>query len=83
MVVKVGHGVQIQIYVCVFALKVEMTWDETDHERVTTLNRKFKKDEILDMDFQAYLASSSEDDEEEDEDLEGLHQIVYPNGTFQ
>ncbi|XP_072564862.1 ESF1 homolog [Paramormyrops kingsleyae] len=52
--------------------KVELTWDETDHERVTTLSRKFKKDEILDMDFQAYLASSSEDDDDpEDEDLEG------------
>ncbi|MFT7806182.1 ESF1 homolog isoform X2 [Arapaima gigas] len=57
--------------------KVELTWDETDHERVTTLKKKFKKDEILDMDFQAYLASSSEDDEEEpdaeDHDEEGLH----------
>uniref|UniRef100_W5NGB6 ESF1, nucleolar pre-rRNA processing protein, homolog (S. cerevisiae) n=1 Tax=Lepisosteus oculatus TaxID=7918 RepID=W5NGB6_LEPOC len=42
--------------------KVELTWDETDHERVTMLNRKFKKDEIMDMDFQAYLASSSEEE---------------------
>ncbi|XP_012926188.1 ESF1 homolog isoform X2 [Heterocephalus glaber] len=42
---------------------VEITWDETDHERITTLNRKFKKEELLDMDFQAYLASSSEDEE--------------------
>ncbi|XP_059117500.1 ESF1 homolog [Peromyscus eremicus] len=46
---------------------VEITWDETDHERITTLNRKFKKEELLDMDFQAYLASSSEDEEEEEE----------------
>ncbi|XP_057637915.1 ESF1 homolog [Chionomys nivalis] len=45
---------------------VEITWDETDHERITTLNRKFKKEELLDMDFQAYLASSSEDEEEEE-----------------
>ncbi|KAJ8246160.1 hypothetical protein GJAV_G00264350 [Gymnothorax javanicus] len=45
--------------------KVELTWDETDHERVAVLNRKFKKDEILNMDFQAYLASSSEEEEEE------------------
>ncbi|XP_015218347.2 ESF1 homolog [Lepisosteus oculatus] len=53
--------------------KVELTWDETDHERVTMLNRKFKKDEIMDMDFQAYLASSSEeesDHEAEDADDE-------------
>ncbi|RXN00993.1 ESF1-like [Acipenser ruthenus] len=46
--------------------KVELTWDETDHERVTALSRTFKKDEILDMDFQAYLASSSEEEEEEE-----------------
>ncbi|XP_069810493.1 ESF1 homolog [Dendropsophus ebraccatus] len=46
--------------------KVELTWDETDQERVTSLNRPFKKNEILDMDFQAYLASSSEEEEEEE-----------------
>ncbi|XP_018118287.1 ESF1 homolog isoform X2 [Xenopus laevis] len=45
--------------------KVEITWDETDHDRITTLNRPFKKTEILDMDFQAYLASSSEEEEED------------------
>ncbi|MBN3295393.1 ESF1 protein, partial [Amia calva] len=48
--------------------KVELTWDETDHERVTTLNRKFKKDELLEMDFKAYLASSSEEEEEDEEE---------------
>lgn len=52
-------------------VKVEITWDETDHERITTLNRKFKKEELLDMDFQAYLASSSEDEEEIEEELQG------------
>ncbi|XP_008563014.1 PREDICTED: ESF1 homolog [Galeopterus variegatus] len=50
---------------------VEITWDETDHERITTFNRKFKKEELLDMDFQAYLASSSEDEEEIEEELQG------------
>ncbi|XP_032950718.1 ESF1 homolog isoform X3 [Rhinolophus ferrumequinum] len=50
---------------------VEITWDETDHERITTLNRKFKKEELLDMDFQAYLASSSEDEEEIEKELQG------------
>ncbi|XP_069578163.1 ESF1 homolog [Brachyistius frenatus] len=48
--------------------KVQLTWDETDHERVTALNRKFNKDELLDMDFNAYLASSSEEEEEEEEE---------------
>lgn len=47
--------------------QVKLTWDETDHERVSALNRKFNKDELLQMDFNAYLASSS-DEEEEDED---------------
>ncbi|OXB82870.1 UNVERIFIED_CONTAM: hypothetical protein H355_010440 [Colinus virginianus] len=45
--------------------KVDITWDETDHERVTSLSRTFNKEELLDMDFQAYLASSSEDEEEQ------------------
>ncbi|XP_071385107.1 ESF1 homolog isoform X3 [Centroberyx affinis] len=48
--------------------KVELTWDETDHDRVTALNRKFNKDELLNMDFNAYLASSSEEEEEEEEE---------------
>ncbi|XP_045078095.1 ESF1 homolog [Coregonus clupeaformis] len=43
--------------------KVEVTWDETDHERVTAMNRKFNKDELLQMDFNAYLASSSDDED--------------------
>lgn len=46
--------------------KVQLTWDETDHERVTALNRKFNKDELLQMDFNAYLASSSEEEEDEE-----------------
>lgn len=44
---------------------MQLTWDETDHERVTALNRKFNKNELLDMDFNAYLASSSEEEEGE------------------
>ncbi|XP_018540348.1 ESF1 homolog isoform X2 [Lates calcarifer] len=50
--------------------KVQLTWDETDHDRVAALNRKFNKDELLQMDFNAYLASSSEE-EEEDGGVEG------------
>ncbi|XP_053782136.1 ESF1 homolog isoform X2 [Desmodus rotundus] len=55
---------------------VEITWDETDHERITTLNRKFKKEELLDMDFQAYLASSSEDEEELEDGLQGNDEVT-------
>uniref|UniRef100_A0A8C8LVH3 ESF1 RRM domain-containing protein n=1 Tax=Oncorhynchus tshawytscha TaxID=74940 RepID=A0A8C8LVH3_ONCTS len=49
---------------------VELTWDETDHERVTAMNRKFNKDELLQMDFNAYLASSSDDDDEDGVEME-------------
>ncbi|CAJ1052797.1 ESF1 homolog [Xyrichtys novacula] len=48
--------------------KVQLTWDETDHDRVTAMNRNFSKDELLNMDFNAYLASSSEEEEEEGEE---------------
>ncbi|NXN90619.1 ESF1 protein, partial [Bombycilla garrulus] len=48
--------------------KVDITWDETDHERVTSLSRTFNKEELLDMDFQAYLASSSEEEEDQQQD---------------
>ncbi|KAM4595186.1 ESF1 homolog [Fundulus diaphanus] len=48
--------------------KVQLTWDETDHERVTALNRKFNKEELLDLDFKAYLASSSEEDGDEEQE---------------
>ncbi|KAG7316043.1 hypothetical protein KOW79_020909 [Hemibagrus wyckioides] len=55
--------------------KVEITWDETDHDRITTLSKQFNKDELLNMDFQAYLASSSE---EEDDDHEVEAEEVKP-----
>ncbi|KAM6280593.1 ESF1 homolog isoform 1-T2 [Porphyrio hochstetteri] len=55
--------------------KVDITWDETDHERVTSLSRTFKKEELLDMDFQAYLASSSEEEEEEQQDGDVAHEV--------
>ncbi|CAG14500.1 unnamed protein product, partial [Tetraodon nigroviridis] len=42
---------------------VQLTWDETDHERVTAMNRNFNRDDLLDMDFRVYLAFSSEEEE--------------------
>ncbi|XP_026253447.2 ESF1 homolog [Urocitellus parryii] len=62
---------------------VEITWDETDHERITTLNRKFKKEELLDMDFQAYLASSSEDEDELEEEIQGDDGVNVEDGKTQ
>ncbi|RLW07265.1 hypothetical protein DV515_00003959 [Chloebia gouldiae] len=55
--------------------KVDITWDETDHERVTSLSRTFNKEELLDMDFQAYLASSSEEEEEQQPDGDVAHEM--------
>lgn len=46
--------------------QVQLTWDETDHERVAAMSRKFNRDDLLDMDFRAYLASSSEEEPEEE-----------------
>lgn len=44
---------------------VKLTWDETDPGRQRTTMRKFKKEDLLEMDFKAYLASSSDEDEPE------------------
>lgn len=56
---------------------VRLTWDETDPRRVQTTMRNFSKDDILDMDFKAYLASSSGDESdsenEETEDKKETH----------
>ncbi|XP_059903973.1 ESF1 homolog [Gadus macrocephalus] len=51
--------------------KVEVTWDETDHDRIQALNRHFNKSDLMDMDFNAYLASSSEEEEEQEEEQAG------------
>ncbi|XP_068451727.1 ESF1 homolog [Clinocottus analis] len=57
--------------------KVQLTWDETDNDRVSALSRKFNKDELLAMDFNAYLASSSEEEEEEEEESGGGGAFVF------
>ena len=50
-------------------IKVDLTWDETDHDRLKvtmqpSIGKKTKKgkDEIKEEDFKAYLASSSDED---------------------
>ncbi|XP_061736715.1 ESF1 homolog [Nerophis ophidion] len=48
--------------------KVQLTWDETDQERLSVFSRKVNKSELLDMDFKAYLASSSDEDDLQDEE---------------
>ena len=42
---------------------VKLTWDETDPQRQRATMRKFKKEDVLQMDFDAYLASSTDEDE--------------------
>ncbi|XP_073230335.1 ESF1 homolog [Porites lutea] len=47
---------------------VKLTWDETDPGRQRATMRKFKKEDLLEMDFNAYLASSSDEEDEHDGD---------------
>lgn len=43
-------------------IKVELTWDETDRDRISITRKKIPVENINDDDFKAYLASSSEDE---------------------
>ncbi|KAL9958924.1 hypothetical protein ACROYT_G036001 [Oculina patagonica] len=56
---------------------VKLTWDETDPGRQRTTMRKFNKDDLLEMDFNAYLASSSDEDEsqQQGENKNGDHEL--------
>lgn len=47
---------------------VKLTWDETDPGRQRATMRKFKKEDLLEMDFNAYLASSSDEEDKQDGD---------------
>lgn len=51
--------------------RVKLTWDQTPSDRVTMANKRFSQKELEEMDFQAYLASESEE-EEKGEDLQAL-----------
>ncbi|KAF9349446.1 pre-rRNA-processing protein esf1 [Mortierella sp. AD094] len=46
---------------------VKLTWDEDDADRIKVTRQKFSKQDLEDMDFKAYLASSDEDSEDEDD----------------
>ncbi|XP_022105299.1 ESF1 homolog, partial [Acanthaster planci] len=45
--------------------RVELTWDETNHQRTVKTAEAFKKKNVEDMDVSAFLASSSDEDGEE------------------
>lgn len=55
--------------------KVKLTWDQDDPDRVQFTRREFTEDDLKDLDFDAYLASSSEDeDDEEEESVEAMRE---------
>jgi hypothetical protein len=47
--------------------KQTLTWDETPPERIAVTQQKFSKDQLKEMDFQAYLASDSDSNDSDDE----------------
>lgn len=53
--------------------KVSLTWDEDDVDRFQLTRRDFTQDDIKDLDFDIYLASSDEDEDEE-EDVDALRE---------
>ena len=48
----------INVYVTV--CQVDLTWDETDPDRLQLTMRQFDKDNLEEMDLKNYLASDSE-----------------------
>lgn len=49
--------------------KVTLTWDEDDVDRYHVTRRDFTQEDLKDLDFDAYLASSDEEEEEENVDM--------------
>ncbi|KAG0328532.1 pre-rRNA-processing protein esf1, partial [Podila humilis] len=49
---------------------VKLTWDEDDADRIKVTRHKFSKQDLDDMDFNAYLASSDEEDSQDEDDIE-------------
>ena len=57
--------------------KVKITWDEDDPNRLKVTRAKFSKDRLDDMDFKAYLAtSSSSDDEKQESFVKGTESVT-------
>ncbi|KAI7904638.1 uncharacterized protein BX663DRAFT_550295 [Cokeromyces recurvatus] len=53
--------------------KVSLTWDEDDINRYQITRREFTQEDLKELDFSAYLASTDEE-EDEDEDLDALRE---------
>ncbi|CDS11419.1 hypothetical protein LRAMOSA03682 [Lichtheimia ramosa] len=55
--------------------KVKLTWDADDYDRIEVMRRNFTEQDIEEMDFNAYLASSDDDDDDDDnEDVDALRE---------
>ncbi|KAI8098706.1 uncharacterized protein BX664DRAFT_254641 [Halteromyces radiatus] len=53
--------------------RVKLTWDQDQPERVQMTRREFTEDDLKELDFDAYLASSSEnEDSDDDNDVEAM-----------
>ncbi|KAI8973770.1 hypothetical protein BDF20DRAFT_915173 [Mycotypha africana] len=53
--------------------KVNLTWDEDDVNRYQMTRREFTEEDLKELDFDAYLASTDEE-EDENEDLDALRE---------
>ncbi|KAI9488206.1 hypothetical protein BDB00DRAFT_884930 [Zychaea mexicana] len=54
--------------------KVKLTWDMDDHHRLELTRRNFTENDLRDLDFAAYLASSDEDESDDEEDVDALRE---------
>ncbi|XP_065835027.1 ESF1 homolog isoform X2 [Oscarella lobularis] len=48
--------------------QVTLTWDETDYKRQKATTKNYTKEELKDIDFKEYLASSDDEDDDEEND---------------
>ena len=60
---------------------MRLTWDETNPQRLEVTMRKFNKDELDDMDFKAYLATSSESEGDDEEKNNGGSKVDEEDGN--
>jgi hypothetical protein len=67
--------------------KVKLTWDTEDPERTKITRKKFTKEDLKDMDFKAYLASSSSEEEafsdDDKEDLQSKYRALLEDADEQ
>ncbi|CAO3611761.1 unnamed protein product [Cunninghamella blakesleeana] len=55
--------------------KVKLTWDQDEPERLEMTRRNFTEEDLKNLDFDAYLASSSDEDEDDEQNEESIEAI--------